>query len=151
MTPLLVTKTPPAPVGDASAGDGRVAQATASVWREAQAGANPEVFTNHEARDTSHGFFRITDFAAVRFSVGARGVAPPETAVRTSAPADKSLFSSSPLFTIVHYCSPLFTKKYCPAPVPSCRPVAAFLRVVARHGRHGAPRATVREPSSPAT
>ena len=61
----------------------------------------------------------------------------------------------SPLFTIVHYCSPLFTKKYCPAPVPSCRPVVAFLRVVARHGaamaRHGAPRAAVRAPSAPAT
>ena len=31
------------------------------------------------------------------------------------------------------------------------RPVAAFLRVVARHGRHGAPRAAVRAPSAPAT
>ncbi len=39
------------------------------------------------------------------------------------------------LFTIVHHCSALFSKKYCPAPVPSCRPVTAFLRVVARHGR----------------
>ena len=41
-------------------------------------------------------------------------------------------------FTIVHYCSLLFAivhQKYCPAPVPSCRPVAAFVRVVARHGR----------------
>ena len=44
------------------------------------------------------------------------------------------------LFAIVRHCS---AKKYCPAPVPSRRPVAAFLRVVARHGaamaRHGRP------------
>ena len=114
----------------------------------------------HETRNTRHEtrllcFSRITAFVAVRFSVGARGVASQETAVRTTAPAGKSLFSSSPLFTIVRHCSP---KKYCPAPVPSYRPVAAFLRVVARHGaamarhgRHGAPRATVRAPSSTAT
>ena len=37
----------------------------------------------------------------------------------------------SPLFAIVRHCS---AKKYCPAPVPSRRPVAAFLRVVERHG-----------------
>ena len=51
-------------------------------------------------------FSRITAFKAVRFSVGARGVASPETAVRTTASAGKSLFSSSPLFTIVRHCSP---------------------------------------------
>ena len=43
----------------------------------------------------------------------------------------------------VHYCSPMFSKKNCSAPLPSRRPVAAFLRVVARHGaameRHGRP------------
>ena len=59
------------------------------------------------SRKTKHET-RITAFTAVRFSVGARGVASPETAVRTTAPAGKSLFSSSPLFTIVRHCSPLF-------------------------------------------
>ena len=77
------------------------------------------------------------------FALGARRAAQPETAVRTTAPAGKPLFSSSPLFTIVHHCSPLFSKKILPAPVSSRRPVAAFLRVVARHGaamaRHGRP------------
>ena len=74
----------------------------------------------HETRNTRHEtrllcFSRITAFVAVRFSVGARGVASQENAVRTTAPAGKSLFSSSPLFTIVRHCSPLFAKKYCPA------------------------------------
>ena len=48
------------------------------------------------------------------------------------------------LFTIVHHCSLLFAivqQKNCSAPLSSRRPVAAFLRVVARHGaamaRHG--------------
>ncbi len=57
------------------------------------------------SRNTKHET-RITAFVAVRFSVGARGVASQETAVRTTAPAGKSLFSCSPLFTIVHHCSP---------------------------------------------
>ena len=149
MTPLLGTKTSSAPVGDNSGGERRAARSLLScvlwrgmgrLWRGMGGMGRPEPLSAHrphrqqrlsgfhETRDTNHGFF----------SVGARGVAPPETAVRTTAPAGKSLFSSSPLFTIVHYCSPLFTivhQKYCPAPVPSCRPVAAFVRVVARHGR----------------
>ena len=57
------------------------------------------------------------------------------------------------LFTIVHHCSLLFgivQQKNCSAPLSSRRPVAAFLRVVERHGaamaRHG------RQPSpAPAT
>ncbi len=69
MTPLLGTKTPSAPVGDAPAGDNKAAQATvfqvftrpetrdkAIAWREAQAGANSEVFTNH-------GFFQTRNTA----------------------------------------------------------------------------------------
>ncbi len=130
MTPLLGTNTSSTPVGDVPAGDNKAARSKAA-----------KVFTKHETRITA--FFRITDFAAVRFSVGVRGMAPPETSVRTTAPTGESLFPGSPLFTIVHYCSPLFGKKYCPAPVPSHRPVAAFLQVVARHGaamaRHGRP------------
>ena len=149
MTPLLGTKTPSAPVGAKSGGDGRAARSLLScalwrgmarLWRGMGGGRPPHrqqgLSGFHETRDTA--FFRITAFTAVRFSVGARGVASPETAVRTTAPAGKSLFSSSPLFTIVRHCS---VKKYCPAPVSSRRPVAAFLRAVARHGaamaRHG--------------
>ena len=70
MTPLLGTETSSAPVGDTSAGDNKASQVTsfqvftrpeprvtALAWREAQAGGNSEVFTNHETRDTKHGFF----------------------------------------------------------------------------------------------
>ena len=32
-------------------------------WREAQAGANSEVFTKHETRDTKHGFFHARNTA----------------------------------------------------------------------------------------
>ena len=97
--------------------------------RAAQAGPSSEVFTKHETRNTNHGFFRITAFAAVRFAVGARGVASPETAVRTTAPAGKSLFSSSPLFTIVHHCSLLF------AIVRHCSPKNIVLRQSPRAAR----------------
>ena len=97
-------------------------------WWEMQARATPSrgqrFFTNHETRNTAF------------FLRGARRAAPPETAVRTTAPAGKPLFSCSPLFTIVQ-------QKNCSASLPSRRPVAAFLRVVARHGaamaRHGRP------------
>ena len=71
MTPLQGTKTSSAPVENAPAGDNKAAQATsfqvftrpeprvtALAWREAQAGANSEVFTNHETRDPKHGFFQ---------------------------------------------------------------------------------------------
>ena len=37
--------------------------------------------------------------------------------------------------TIARYCPALLGGKYCPARVSSCRPVAAFLRVVERQGR----------------
>ena len=37
--------------------------------------------------------------------------------------------------TIARYCPALLGGKYCPAPVSSCRPVAAFQRVVERQGR----------------
>ena len=79
------------------------------------------VFTKHETR--------ITAFTAVRFSVGVRGVASQETAVRTTAPAGKPLFSSSPLFTIVHHCSRLF------AIVRHCSPKNIVLRQCPRAAR----------------
>ena len=143
MTPLWGTKTPSALVGAKSGGDGRAARSLLSsalwrgmgrLWRGMGGGRPPHrqqgLSGFHETRDTA--FFRITAFVAVRFSVGARGVASPETAVRITAPAGKSLFSSSPLFTIVQ-------QKNCSASLPSRRPVAAFLRVVARHGRPPSP------------
>ena len=72
----------------------------------------------HESRVTRHE-------SRLFFAVGARGMTPPETAVRTTAPAGKSLFSGSPLFAIVHYCSPLFAivrGKILSEPVPPLRP-----------------------------
>ena len=76
MTPLLGTETSSTPVGDAPAGDNKAAQATAFqvfmrpepratalAWRAAQAGANSEVFTKHETRDTNHGFFQTRNTA----------------------------------------------------------------------------------------
>ena len=59
----------------------------------ATASRGQRFFTNHESRNTAF------------FLRGARRVAPPETAVRTTAPAGKPLFSCSPLFTIVRHCS----------------------------------------------
>ena len=121
MTPLLGTKISSALVGANSGGERRAARSLLScalwrgmgrLWRGMGGMVRPEPLSAHrphrqqrlsgfhETRDTNHGFF----------SVGARGVASQETAVRTTAPAGKSLFSSSPLFTIVHHCSPLFTK-----------------------------------------
>ncbi len=47
MTPLLGTKNPSAPAGDKSGGERRAARAAAF-----------QVFTNHETRDTNHGFCR---------------------------------------------------------------------------------------------
>ena len=119
MTPLLGTKTSSAPVGANSGGDRRAARSLLScalwrgmgrLWRGMGGGRPPHrqqgLSGFHETRDTA--FFRITAFVAVRFSVGARGVASPETAVRITAPAGKSLFSSSPWFAIVRHCSLLF-------------------------------------------
>ena len=76
MTPLLGTETSSAPVGDVPAGDDKAAQATsfqvftrpetrdtAIAWREAQAGANSEVFANHETRDPKPGFFQAPNTA----------------------------------------------------------------------------------------
>ena len=130
-----------------------------------------EVFTKHG--ETC--FSRVTAFTAVRFSVGARGVASQETAVRTTAPTAKSLFYSSPLFTIVHYCSPLFAivrqknivLRQCPLsvrtgntaclvftkhePRATAFVVARHGAAMGRHGRHGAPRTAVRVPPAPVT
>ncbi len=92
-------------------------------WRAAQAGANSEVFTNHET-----GLF---------FSVGAPGWRhrkPPCGPLRPPASRCFPVRRCSPLFTIVHDCSPLFAQKYCLEPVSPRRPVAASLGEFARHG-----------------
>ncbi len=92
------------------------------------------LFTRHETR-----LFRITAFTDLRFTVvrdGRRHRKPPSGPLPPSASRCFPVRHCSRLFAIVR-------QKYCPAPVPSRRPVAAFLRVVARHGaamaRHGRP------------
>ena len=156
MTPLLGTKTPSALVGAKSGGERRTARLPLScalwsgmggygaAWAAAVPRTGSTDFPVHRPSDISSGanqapqpWFsrntkhetRITAFTAVRFSVGARGVASPETAVRTTAPAGKSLFSSSPLFTIVHDCSRLF------AIVRHCSPKNIVLRQCPRAAR----------------
>ncbi len=119
MTPLLGTKNSSAPVGDKSGGDRRAARSLLScalwrgmgrLWRGMGGMGRPEPLAAHHPRQQQglSGFHETRD-------------------------TNHGFFVS--LFTIVHHCSALFSKKYCPAPVPSCRPVTAFLRVVARHGR----------------
>ena len=90
-------------------------------WRAAQAGANSEVFTNHESRVTKHGLF--SPWAR---QGGATGNRRPDHCARRQVAVSR--------FTVVHYCSPLFTKKYCLEPVSPRRPVAASLGEFARHG-----------------
>ena len=150
MTPLLGTKTPSAPVGDAPAGDDKAAQATAFqvftgpetrdkaiAWREAQAGANSEVFTNHETRDPKHGFFQTRN-TAFPWLVWYRLVLKPF-----------SLFFGRELVyvesddAVVGNENPIRARREQVGWGRKSRPVATFLRVVARHGaamaRHGRP------------
>ena len=64
-------------------------------WRAAQAGANSEVFTNHETRNTNHGFF----------AVGAPGWGhrkPPSGPLRPPSSRCFPVHRCSPLFAIVH-------------------------------------------------
>ena len=97
----------------------------------------PTVF--HESRDTKHGFFSKRGFFRPGCAAGgSTGNRRPDHCPRRQA----AVF----LFAIVHHCSLLFVivqQKNCSAPLPSRRPVAAFLRVVERHGaamaRHGRP------------
>ena len=165
MTPLLGTKTSSAPVENAPAGDDKAAQvtsfqvftrpetqATALAWREAQAGASSEVFTKHETRNTKHGFFQ------------ARNTAFPWLLWCSLVLKPFSLFFGRETVYVESDDAVAGNKK----PIRALRgrigwgrksrQVAAFLRVVARHGaamarhgRHGAPRAAVRAPSAPAT
>ena len=165
MTPLLGTKTPSSPVGDTSAEDDKAAQATAFqvftraetrdtalAWREAQAGANSEVFTKHETRDPKHGFFQTRNTAfpwlvwyllvlkpfSLFFGRGTVYVESDDAVVGNENPIRARRVQVG------------WGQKSCP--------VASFLLVVARHGaamarhgRHGAPRAAVRSSSAPAT
>ena len=166
MTPLLGTKTPSAPVGAKSGGDTRAARSLLScalwrgigrLWRGMGGMGCPEPLSAHrphqqqglsgfhETRDTA--FFSNYGRSVLRGCArgGVTGNRRPGHCPRRQVTVFQftMVHDCSLLFAIVHYCSPLFTKKYCPAPVPSCRPVAAFLCVVARHGaamaRHGRP------------
>ena len=138
MTPLLGTKTPSAPVGDRSAGDGRAARSLLScalwrgmgrLWRGMGGMGRPEPLSAHrphqqqglsgfhEIRITRHEsrllcFSRDTNHGPYRRAVrrGCERFAQPTAAARTAAPVAQSLFSCSLLFAIVHYCSLLFTK-----------------------------------------
>ena len=64
-------------------------------WRAAQSGANSEVFTNHESRNTNHGFFSPW----VRQG-GATGNRRPDHCARRQVTVSR--------FTVVHHCSRLF-------------------------------------------
>ena len=106
----------------------------------------PEFRGFHETRNTA--FFRITAFAAVRFSVGARGVASPATAVQTTAPAGNPLFPSSLLFAIVH--QKILSCASALAPPGRCFPArcGAVWAAMARHARHIAPEPVSSLPSA---
>ncbi len=85
------------------------------------------LFTKHETRNTAF------------ITVGARGVAPPETSVRSTAPAGKSLFSCSLLFTIVRHCSPKnIVRNQCPRAVhtgnAACKVFTNHETRVTKHG-----------------
>ena len=74
-------------------------------WRAAQAGANSEVFTNHESRDTNHGF------SPWGRQGGATGNRRPDHCARRQVTVSRFIVvhHCSRLFTIVRHCSPLFT------------------------------------------
>ena len=142
MTPLLGTKNPSAPVGDAPAGDGRAARSLLScaLWRGMgrlwRGMGRPEPLSAHRRRRQQglSGFHETRDTG---LPGAPRGV--------PSGPARMSeVFTKHETRDTNHG----FYR----------RTVAAFLRVVARcgaamarHERHGAPRAAVRAPSAPAT
>ncbi len=91
------------------------------------------VFTNHESRNTSHGFYAFHESRITAFSPCVRKGRTTKTAVRTAVSAGKSLFSSSPWFTIVRYCSLLF------AIVRHCSVKNIVLRQCPRAARTAAP------------
>ena len=173
MTPLQGTKTPSTPAGDKSGGDRKAARSLLScaLWRgmgrlrRGMGGmGRPEPLSAHrphrqqglsgfhETRDTNHGLYAFHesqlpyprfptishDFPAFP-GISRHFPAPPPPPPPIKCPRAVRLSWSA-----ARDCRP--------------RPVAAFLRVVARHGaamarhgRHGAPRATVRAPSAPPT
>ena len=116
MTPLLGTKNPSAPAGDKSGGGRRATRSLHScalwrgmgrLWRGMGGMGRPEPLSAHHLHQQQG----LSSFHETR-------------------DPNHGFFVS--LFTIVRHCS---AKNIVPEPVPSCRPVAAFLRVVARHGR----------------
>ena len=146
MTPLWGTKTPSAPVGDAPVGDDKAAQVTsfqvftrpetrdkAIAWREAQAGANSEVFTKHEARDTKNGFFQARN-TAFPWLVWCSLVLKPFSLFFGRKP----VYVESDDAVVVNE-KPVRARRGQVGWGRKGRPVAAFLRVVARHGRPPSP------------
>ena len=150
MTPLLRTKTPSAPVGDKSAGDGRAARSLLScalwrgmgrLWRGMGGMGRPEpLFAHHphrqqdlsgfhETRDTRHEsrLFFESQLPCPRFPTISHdfpafpGISRHFPAPPTPPPPIKCPRAVRLSWSAARDCRP--------------RPVAAFLRVVARHGR----------------
>ena len=109
---------------------------TALAWREAQAGANSEVFTKSRCPRTKHEA-RITAFSPwVR--EGWRHKKPPSGPLPPPASRYFPVHHCSLLFTIVRHCSPLFTKnivlRQCPRAARSLLSCALWRGM----GGHGA-------------
>ena len=134
MTPLLGTKTHPRPSGTSRVGTqeppGRCFPARCGAawggYGAAWAGAVPRagntacwVFTNHETRIKRHGFYAFLPTISHHFPRFPGISRPP-----TPPPPIKCPRAVRLSWSAARECRP--------------RPVAAFLRVVARHGRHGA-------------
>ena len=82
------------------------------------------VFTNHETRDTKHGFSLDTNHGLYRRAVrrGCDRFAQPTAAARAAAPVAQSLLSCSLLFAIVRHCSLInIALSQCPRTVCSSR------------------------------
>ncbi len=122
MTPLLGTKTSSAPIGDVPAGDERAARATAF-----------KVF--HETRDTKHSYCLARRASQREF----RGFTKHE-----SRNTNHGRYASLPTISHDFPAFPTISRPpHPPGKGSARRSVAAFLRVVARHGaamaRHGRP------------
>ena len=162
MTPLLGTKNPSAPVGDKSGGDGRAARSRLScalwrsmgrLWRGMGGMGRPEPLPAHHPRQQQglSGFHepRVTKHESRPLCFPTHYF-PRFPGISRHFPAPDQMPGLRPPFSLSLTTNAVRRS--------SRRPVAAFLRVVARHGaamarhgRHGPPRAAVRAPSAPAT
>ncbi len=176
MTPLWGTRHSSALAGDKSGGDGRAARSLLScaLWsgmggygaawaawgapsrcpRTVRTGNRAfRVFTKHETRDTNHGFFSNHSYPAHDF--------PPFPTISRHFPAFPGISRPPPPPPPPIKCPRAVRLSWSAARDCRPRPVAAFLRVVARHGaamarhgaamaRHGAAMARHGRPPSPA-